>query len=34
MSDWVGPAIPFAVEAVKEFEQSVRQAKTEPRTAA
>ncbi len=34
MSDWTGPAIPFAVDAVKEFEQSARQAKPEPRTAA
>jgi hypothetical protein len=34
MSDWAGPAIPFAVDAVKEFEQSVRQTKSEPRTAA
>lgn len=24
MSDWAGPAIPFAVDVVKEFEQSVR----------
>jgi hypothetical protein len=36
MAEWAGPAIPFAVEAVKEFEQSVRPAasKSEPRTAA
>lgn len=34
MADWTGPAIPFAVDAVKEFEQSARQAKPEPRTAA
>ena len=36
MAEWSGPAIPFAVEAVKEFEQSVRPAggKPEPRTAA
>lgn len=41
MTDWTGPAIPFAVEAVKEFEQSVRPtsgnngtAKSEPRNAA
>ena len=27
MSDWTGPALPFAVEAVKEFEQSARQSK-------
>ena len=34
MSDWTGQAIPFAVDAVKEFEQTMRQAKPEPRTAA
>ncbi len=34
MTDWTGPAIPFAVDVVKEFEQSVRTAKSEPRTAA
>ncbi|MBN9117802.1 MAG: hypothetical protein J0I06_01310 [Planctomycetes bacterium] len=34
MNDWTGPAIPFAVDAVKEFEQTVRQTKPEPRTAA
>lgn len=41
MTDWTGPAIPFAVEAVKEFEQSVRPngsssstGKSEPRNAA
>jgi hypothetical protein len=36
MADWSGPAIPFAVEAVKVFEQSVRPSgnKPEPRTAA
>jgi hypothetical protein len=34
MSDWTGEAIPFAVETVKEFEQSIRQGKAEPRTAA
>ncbi len=37
MAEWSGPAIPFAVEAVKEFEQSVRPTggtKAEPRTAA
>lgn len=34
MADWTGPAIPFAVEAVKEFEQAVRGGKPEPRTAA
>lgn len=34
MTDWTGPAIPFAVDAVKEFEQSARQVKAEPLTAA
>lgn len=34
MTDWTGPAIPFAVDAVKEFEHSVRATKSEPRTAA
>jgi hypothetical protein len=34
LADWTGPAIPFAVEAVKEFEQSVRGGKSEPRNAA
>lgn len=34
MSDWTGPAIPFAVDVVKEFEQTVRHGKPEPRTAA
>ena len=34
MSDWSGPAIPFAAEAVKEFEQTIRQSKAEPRSAA
>jgi len=34
MSDWTGPALPFAVNAVKEFEQTARQGKSEPRTAA
>ncbi len=34
MSDWTGAAIPFAVDTVKEFEQSLRQSKPEPRTAA
>lgn len=34
LSDWAGPAIPFAVDAVKEFEQTVRQDKSEPRHAA
>jgi hypothetical protein len=32
--EWTGPAIPFAVEAVKVFEQSARTAKSEPRSAA
>ncbi len=32
--EWAGPAIPFAVDAVKEFEQAARQSKSEPRTAA
>ena len=34
MTDWTGPAIPFAVEAVKEFDQSLRAGKGEPRSAA
>ncbi|MCE9564813.1 MAG: hypothetical protein K8U57_22495 [Planctomycetes bacterium] len=34
MTDWTGPAIPFAVDIVKEFEQTVRSSKSEPRTAA
>jgi hypothetical protein len=34
LSDWAGPAIPFAVDAVKEFEQTLRQGKPEPRNAA
>jgi hypothetical protein len=36
MTDWSGAAIPFAVEAVKEFEQSLRAggSKPEPRNAA
>ncbi|WP_439620306.1 Rad52/Rad22 family DNA repair protein [Gemmata sp.] len=34
MTDWTGPAIPFAVDAVKEFETSVRSAKTDRQTAA
>jgi hypothetical protein len=33
MTEWAGPAIPFAVDAVKEFEQTLR-GKPEPRTAA
>jgi hypothetical protein len=31
VSEWTGSAIPFAVNVVKEFEQSVRQDKPEPR---
>jgi hypothetical protein len=34
MNDWSGQAIPFAVDVVKEFEQSLRQPKSEPRNAA
>jgi hypothetical protein len=35
LMEWTGPAIPFAVEAVKEFEQTVKaNGKPEPRTAA
>ena len=34
MSDWAGPAIPFAVDAVKQFEQSIRQPKAETGAAA
>lgn len=34
LSDWAGPAIPFAVDAVKEFEQTIRPEKSEPRHAA
>jgi len=35
LADWSGPAIPFAVDAVKQFEQTMRSAnKSEPRTAA
>lgn len=34
MTDWTGPAIPFAVDAVKEFESSIRGAKTDRQTAA
>jgi hypothetical protein len=35
MSEWSGPAIQFAVDAVKEFEQTIRTTRaTEPRTAA
>jgi hypothetical protein len=34
MTDWTGPAIPFAVDAVKEFETSIRGTKTDRQTAA
>jgi hypothetical protein len=34
LTDWTGPAIPFAVDAVKEFEKNLRAEKPEPRTAA
>lgn len=34
LTDWTGPAIPFAVDAVKEFEKGLRAEKPEPRTAA
>jgi hypothetical protein len=34
MTEWTGGAISFAVEVVKEFEQSLRANKTEPRSAA
>jgi hypothetical protein len=34
MTDWSGPAIPFAVEAVKAFEQAARGPKAEARPAA
>lgn len=34
MSEWNGPAIQFAVDAVREFDQTARQGKPEPRTAA
>lgn len=34
MTDWTGPAITLAVEAAKEFDQTVRDRKGEPRTAA
>ena len=34
LTEWAGPAIAFAVDAVKEFEQSARAAKAEPRSAA
>ncbi|MBA4187738.1 MAG: hypothetical protein C0467_06935 [Planctomycetaceae bacterium] len=34
MTEWNGPAIPFAVDVVKEFEQTVRIGTPEPRNAA
>lgn len=34
IAEWTGPAISFAVDIVKEFDQSVRSAKAGPRTAA
>lgn len=34
MSEWAGPAIQFAVDVVREFDQNARQGKPEPRTAA
>ena len=34
LADWAGPAIPFAVDAVKAFEQSVKSRPAEPRNAA
>jgi hypothetical protein len=34
MTEWDGPAIQLAVDAVKEFEQTLRTPKAEPRTAA
>lgn len=34
MSTWSGPAIPFAVNAVKEFEAGLRKSKAEPKPAA
>lgn len=34
MADWAGPAIPFAVDAVKEFDQTLRPAPSEARNAA
>ena len=34
MTDWSGPAIPFAVDAVKEFETDLRTPKAEPQSAA
>ncbi len=34
MSEWNGPAIQFAVDAVREFDQTARQGKPESRTAA
>ncbi|MBP3954979.1 hypothetical protein J8F10_06750 [Gemmata sp. G18] len=34
MSDWTGPAIQFAVDTVRKFDQAARQGGPEPRTAA
>ncbi|MDY3551574.1 Rad52/Rad22 family DNA repair protein [Gemmata sp. JC717] len=34
MVEWTGPAIQFAVDVVREFDQNARQGKPEPRTAA
>lgn len=34
LTEWTGPAIAFAVDAVKAFEQSARASKAEPRSAA
>ena len=34
LTEWTGPALAFAVDAVKEFDQSVRAAKAEPKNAA
>jgi hypothetical protein len=34
MTEWSGTAIPFAVDVVKEFEQTLRGGKPEPRNAA
>ena len=34
IAEWTGPAISFAVDIVKEFDQAVRSAKANPRTAA
>lgn len=34
LNEWTGPAIQFAVDVVREFDQNARQGKPEPRTAA